>query len=78
MSSEQVEVIVKLTSAGTQDCIARQGIILERLHPGTSDPELATYAVAHVSSDTADSVIANLKNCAGVEGAYVKARGEPP
>ena len=88
MSRELVEVIVKLTSAGAQrdspahqqlqDCTQRLGIVLERLHPGTSDPELATYAVAHVTPDTAETVLANLRNCDAVDGAYAKPRGEPP
>jgi hypothetical protein len=78
VSSEPVEVIVRLTSAEAQECAKRLGIVLERLHPGTSDPELATYAVAHVSSDTAEAIIADLRNCDGVEGAYAKPRGEPP
>jgi hypothetical protein len=48
------------------------------MHPLTSDPELATYFVAHVDPEGLDGVIETLAGCDGVEGAYPKPRGEPP
>jgi hypothetical protein len=88
MATEQVEVIVKLAPAGVergtaehravQECATRLGISLELLHPGTSDPNLATFAVAHVRPDDAQTVVRQLMQCDGVEGAYAKPPGEPP
>jgi hypothetical protein len=88
MPTEQVEVIVKLAPAGAlressehravQECATRLGIALELLHPGTSDPNLATFAVAHVSPEHAQTVVRKLMECDGVEGAYAKPPGEPP
>jgi hypothetical protein len=59
-------------------CLARLGVALEPLHPSSSDPELATYAVTHVDEADAQTVISQLNDCDGIEGAYVKPRGAPP
>jgi hypothetical protein len=60
------------------ECLASLGIALEPLDPSSTDPELATYAVTHVDEAHAPTVISQLNDCDGVEGAYVKPRGEPP
>jgi hypothetical protein len=89
-----IEVIVKLAPAMTQassparrsldSCISELGVSLTPLYaPGPDDPpsddqDLATYFVVHIESSRADDVIDRLLRCEGVEGAYAKARGEPP
>ena len=54
------------------------GVGLERLHPESTDPELATYAVTHVDEADAESILQQLTQWQEVEGAYAKPRGEPP
>lgn len=61
-----------------RECLARLGVALEPLHSSSTDPELATYAVTHVDEADAPTVISHLNACDGVEGAYLKPRGEPP
>ena len=81
-----VEVIVKLADAGadpaarrTLDLCARDaGVTIAPLHPGTTDPDLASYYVARVESQVVDSVLARFLACAGVEAAYLKPAAEPP
>jgi hypothetical protein len=89
-----IEVIVKLAPAMTQvssparrsldSCIAELGVSLTPLYgpppdqPAAPDQDLATYFVAHIESSRVDDVIDRLMRCEGVEGAYAKARGEPP
>ena len=82
------EVIVKLTPAATalgaearrslDQCVRDFGISITPLHPGTFDPDLATYFVATVAMDSLDDVLERLRRCPGVEGAYAKPAGEPP
>ncbi|MDQ6798781.1 MAG: hypothetical protein M3011_12335 [Actinomycetota bacterium] len=91
MSGDQpraVDVIAKLTpdAAATgsvehrlvQSRAADIGASLEPLHPATSDPELATYFLVHVDPAYRQRVVEQLLDVDGVEGAYVKPRGEPP
>ena len=83
-----VEVVIKLAPAAIvkdsreyraiQDCLAKLGVTLRRLHPSTSDPNLATYAVTHVDPGGVERLVQQLNRCDGVEGAYAKPRGEPP
>ncbi len=83
-----IEVIVKLTQeAAAPDSpqhkaidarAAQLGVSLAPLHPSTSDPDLASYAVAHVNPLEAEAVVDQLLRCNGVEGAYAKPPGAPP
>jgi hypothetical protein len=83
-----IDVIVKLAqSARASDssarraidaCVADFGVTVEPLHPSTDDPELGSYLIAHVNADALDEVVARLRRCADVEGAYAKPPGEPP
>jgi hypothetical protein len=85
---EAIELIVKLSpeAAAAESPeykrlhahAAQLGVALAPLHPATSDPDLATYAVAHVDAAAANAVIEQLRRCAGVEGAYAKPPGAPP
>jgi hypothetical protein len=55
------------------------GITLEPVHPGVSDPTLASYFTVEVpDEDTAKRVIERLKLRKGVEGAYIKPSDELP
>lgn len=82
------ELILKLARAATnasspayravRSCVADLGISVSPLHPSTSDPELASYLVAHVDPAAVDRVIERLVECEGVEGAYAKPAGQPP
>lgn len=84
----QVDVIAKLTpeaaASGSvehrlvQSRAAGIGASLEPLHPATSDRELATYFLVRVDPASRLSVVEQLLSLDGVEGAYVKPRGEPP
>ena len=83
-----IEVIVKLTPEAAapespeheavRARVAELGIPLAPLHPSTSDPDLAAYAVARVDPAAANAVVEQLLGCDGVEGAYAKAPGTPP
>jgi hypothetical protein len=86
--SAAAELIVKLSPAAldpkrpeyraVKDCVTALGIEAAPLHAGTSDPQLATYLVAHVELEAINQVVERLVACDGVEGAYVKPAGEPP
>lgn len=83
-----VEVIVKVLPnlASTNDareslraCTQTMGIALSPIDADTSSgSELAKFYVARVASDDASRIVARLRECAGVEAAYTKPRGEPP
>ena len=76
-----IEVIVKAkpgAAAVVPAWAARIGISLDALHPGTSDPELATYFVAHAEAAASAAILKELLRCGDIEGAYAKPRGEPP
>ena len=85
---ETVEVIVALTPEAAVPGTAEReeleshtadlGVPLAPLHPLTSDPELAAYAVARVDAASADALIKHLLRCDGVAGAYAKPPGAPP
>jgi hypothetical protein len=87
-SAASAELILKLAPAATSASspayravrafFADLGISVSPLHPSTSDPELASYLVAHVDPAAADRVIERLVECEGVEGAYAKPAGQPP
>jgi hypothetical protein len=83
-----VEVIVKLAwpaDAGESSvaersvyaCAGELGITLEPLY-GSTRSELDGYLVGRVDPAAADTAVERLLACPGVEGAYVKPRGEPP
>jgi hypothetical protein len=76
------ELIVKLAPTAEPDRIRTHanglGVELSRLHPGTSDPELASYLVARVDPEGARGVAERLMRFDGVESAYVKPGGAPP
>jgi hypothetical protein len=49
------------------------GLILEPVHPGTTDPQLSTYYTAEVPDRAAaERAAAELRQCRAVEAAYVK------
>jgi len=83
-----IEVIVTLTPEAAVLTSAQQralrahaaqgGFALAPLHPSTSDPDLAVYAVAHVDAASADAAVQHFLRCDGVVGAYVKPHGAPP
>lgn len=83
-----VEVIVKLAPgavragspghAAVHEIARRLLVELAPLYGPTTDPELASYAVAHIAPASAELVVQELLACDGVEGAYVKPPGEPP
>jgi hypothetical protein len=76
------ELIVKLAPSAEPDRIRTHanglGVELEPLHPGTDDPELASYLVARVDPEGASGVAERLMRIDGVDGAYVKPGGAPP
>lgn len=79
-----IDVIVKLTSTvdsvrrSLNACVAEAGVSLAPLHPATTDLDLASYFVTSVEDSALDDVIARLRRCPGVEGAYAKPVGQPP
>jgi hypothetical protein len=85
---DAVEVIVKLRRDPTgqdnavfrelQARLAQLDIALQHLHPSTTDPELATYAVVHVNPADANAMVDQLTAIDGVEGVYTKPQGKPP
>ena len=51
----------------------RLGVVLEPIHPGTSDPDLTRYFTVEAPDQaTAERVIAGLQQSKAVEAAYVK------
>ncbi len=83
-----MEVIIKLKAASTealatahgcvQSVAADFGVLIEPLHPGTTDPALAFFLVSRVALSQLDRFSRRLLACEGVEGAYGKPAGEPP
>ncbi len=83
----KVELVVKLSPAAAPGsaayeslltCAADLGIVLESVNRSASDPELTGYYVAVVAQATATRAIEQLRQCDGVEAAFIKSRGEPP
>lgn len=55
------------------------GLSLTPMHPGESDPRLASYFTVEVTdAKAADQAIDALLQSDAVEAAYVKPRAEPP
>ncbi len=55
------------------------GAVLEPLHPGTSDPQLASYFLLRTPQpSTGEEVITRLRDLEVVEAAYVKPQDELP
>lgn len=55
------------------------GLSLEPMHPGESDPALASYFTVEVpDADAADRALGALRRSDAVEAAYVKPSSEPP
>lgn len=55
------------------------GIRLRPLHPGTKDPNLASYFYAEVpDAATAERVLSRLGNCGAINAAYLKPPDELP
>jgi hypothetical protein len=81
-----IEVIVKLLATAANepdrraldDCAGALRISIAPLHPGTTDRDLASYFVTFVEAPALDDVLARLRRCPGVDGAYAKPAGEPP
>jgi hypothetical protein len=73
------ELVVKLAPGVEPDDVrGRAGVDLAPLHPGTEDPELATYFVARVEPQHVEDATARLMRLDGVDGAYVKPPAAPP
>lgn len=81
-----IEVIVKLVATAASapdrraldDCARALDIAITPLHPGTTDRDLASYFVTSVEAPALDDVLARLRRCPGVDGAYTKPAGAPP
>jgi hypothetical protein len=75
-TTDLVEVVVKFAPAAASpdaathcallERLARTGISLELMHPGSSDPELATFALARVHPNAVARVLEQLRNSEGV------------
>jgi hypothetical protein len=53
------------------------GVVLEPMHPGQTHRLLAPYFTVEVpNKDEAEKVIARLRNCEGIETAYIKPPAE--
>ena len=76
------ELIVKLAPSAEPEQVRSDadglGATLSPLHPGTEDPELATYFVARVEGADAERIAQGLMRLDGVDGAYVKPPAAPP
>jgi hypothetical protein len=70
-------VVVKVAGdvSSVVESAASLGLQLRPLHPGSDDPELASWFVAE-ADDT--EVVSALQSMAGVDAAYVKPDDEPP
>lgn len=84
-----VEIIVQWSTGTSEDLsrapaegvdhdVADVATAIEPLHPGTSDPELARYAVIRIPRSEADRVLARLMSNPAVDAAYIKPTGEAP
>jgi hypothetical protein len=59
--------------------LSELGLQLEPLHPGTSEPELATHFFITVpDAEAAEEVSRRLRESGAVEAAYVKPPGAAP
>ena len=72
-----VEITTKLAPGSPASelgkLVASSGASLRPLHPGTSDPELATYYIVHVPDPAAaPRVLDKLRGHAAVTAAYIK------
>ena len=83
----EVEITIVLSaSADPKDETTPVGRVARELeltinpqHPGSRDPELQRYYVAFVDAEEAVRLAVEwLATLPGVEGAYVKAAGQPP
>lgn len=77
-SEPRVEVVVQLSGQAAADPTVwrsveeRASVALEAMHPGTSDPALAKFAITRVPASSAPAVIEDLSHCAEVDAAYAK------
>jgi hypothetical protein len=72
-----VEITTKLApdsrASDLRELMSASGASLRPLHPGSPDPELASYYIVHVSNPAAASrVLEQLRGHAAVTAAYVK------
>ena len=72
-----VEITTKLApgspASELRGLVTASGASLRPLHPGTSDPELATYFIVHVPDPAeAPRVLDRLRSHAAVTAAYIK------
>jgi hypothetical protein len=72
-----VEITTKLVpgsqASDLRGLVDESGTSFRPLHPGTSDPELASYFIVHVSDPAqAPRVLDRLRRHAAVAAAYVK------
>ena len=59
--------------------LAELSVILEPMHPGTNDPDLATYFIVEADDkESADKLISRLQSCRAVKAVYVKPKDETP
>lgn len=65
--------------ADLQEAVSRVGINLRPMHPGVTDPNLASYYYVETPDQpAAERVIAQLRQCNSVEAAYLKPPEGPP
>jgi hypothetical protein len=72
-----VEITTKLApgspASALRGLVSKSGASLRPLHPGSSDPELATYYIVHVPNPAdASRVLEQLRGHAAVTAAYIK------
>ena len=61
------------------EVVQQLGLRIEQLHPETPDPLLKRFFIMQVhNAADAEKVMSQLRQCHGVEAAYVKPPGEPP
>ena len=70
-------VVVKVTGdvSSVVGSVAALGLRLRPMHPGSDDPELASWFVAEADDG---EVVSALRSMAGVDAAYLKPADELP
>jgi hypothetical protein len=59
--------------------VEQLGLSLQEMHPGTEDPALAEFLIIEVPDpQTGERVATALRDCPGVEAAYMKPSDELP
>jgi hypothetical protein len=79
-----VEIVVRLSGRAAADDVAVRRTVEDQalvepapLHPGTSDSELARFAITRVAQSAAETVVDRLVRCVEVDAAYTKPESSP-